>query len=270
MPSVNNPFAWMDQFQNHPLFRQGNATLPTLQTQKGFTPNAFTPRQPLAREVNRPLAGTFPIPNAPQTTVGPKTGLPPVPPTPGSTTPPTTPPTTTKPATTTSPTTAEDTKKEAANNGGVYRPIGTGYTSPSAYRPIRFPGVDASGVSWAKYQDGSFVDYSSTAWKRASSIQIADEQQKKLWDALPDSWKADIATWDPALRDAYLQALSKPGVGGVYQGKFMIGKEAAELIRDEAHKMRQQEYDAKNKQKAISASQMQKTAFQPRAYFVPR
>src|SRR5581483_740141 len=82
----------------------------------------------------------------------------------------------------------------------------------------------------AKYGDGSFVDYSSPAWNRAAAIQIADPQQKQLWDAIPDSWKAEMAGWDPSFRENWLKAMSNPGALGYFNGQYMLGQQAAEEI----------------------------------------
>lgn len=269
MPNVN-PWDYLNYLNQHPINRQNK--LPGLQ-------NAFPTPQPLAgaRQVmrqpagagfNTPLPVPNPIPGAPPGTghgtgvigppVKPPDSAPPAP-TPGST-----PPTTPKPAATQTP---------QPNKGGVYYPKPTGSASRGAFRPVQFPGVETSGGSWAKYQDGSFVDYASENWKRAAGIQIGDEQQRSLWEALPDSWKVDIASWDPAVRDAYLKALSNPNSGGIFQGQWMTGQQAAEMIAKQQHDMQEQQAQKiqsdRKYQKRVDKAQLQNVG-QPRAYFVPR
>jgi len=160
------------------------------------------------------------------------------------------------------------TSENKQTTGGVYHPKPTGATNQSAFRPIRFPGVETSGGSWAKYQDGSYVDYGSTQWKRAAGIQIADETQKQIWDALPDSWKADMAGWDNSFRDAWLKAMTNPNVGGFFQGKFISGQEAAAEIAKMAQQSRDDAAQQNLKLRKQKDQLAQDNAFRPVLPFI--
>ena len=142
-------------------------------------------------------------------------------------------------------------------------PQGTPWTNPRGVGPsgraVRyFPGVDTSGSGWARYEDGSFVDYNSAAWRNAAGFQPSQEYQS-MWQAFPDSWKADIASWDKPFIDAYLKAIAAGSQGVLYDGQYMSGNDAAKAIRDAAYKNRS------NRNKANVANE--KASNQARANF---
>lgn len=127
----------------------------------------------------------------------------------------------------------------SGNNAGNQPPTGapgktwypkppTWVTQQSAYKPLVFPGVQSSGGGRTIYVDGSVVDYNSARWKKAVSYTPAEHAD--LWQALPDSWKADMAGWDPSFIASYLDALSNSAVEGEFGGKRMSGAEAAAEI----------------------------------------
>lgn len=116
--------------------------------------------------------------------------------------------------------------------GSVY------YPKPQGSSPVVFPGITASGSGWAKFQDGSFVNYSHPNWQKTAAY-VPPSEQADLWASLPDSWKVDMASnWQPEFIKAYLEAMSNPHALGYFQGKQISGQEAAqEIVRmaREAH-----------------------------------
>lgn len=125
-------------------------------------------------------------------------------------------------------------------------------TQQSAYRPITFPGIESSGNGRTTYSDGSHVDYASAAWKAATGMSFSDPEQSNLWKAIPDSWKAEMATWDKAFVDAYLNAMTMFNQGGNFGGKYMSGAEAAAEIVKAAREAKAKQ-DAANKAKGAPA-----------------
>lgn len=102
-----------------------------------------------------------------------------------------------------------------------------------------YAGISQQGNGWAKYQDGSFVDYTSLAWKKAEAFKPTDPEAIKLWAAIPDSWKADMARWGADYVNAWLMAQSKGAQQGMFQGQMMSGFEAAAKISEMAGQARE-------------------------------
>jgi hypothetical protein len=123
-----------------------------------------------------------------------------------------------------------------------------------------FPKVTGQGDNWKRYADNSYVDYSSSAWKKAAGYQPVPELAP-IWNQLPDSWKADIINWDPSFVTAYLSALSTGDRQVMYQGKFMRGTEAATQIQTEARNYQKSKatYEQQLAQKQKQFQQKQRT-----------
>ncbi len=80
-----------------------------------------------------------------------------------------------------------------------------------SYLPMQFPGYDQMA---GRYSDKSYVDYSSLAWQKAAALHYdSTSPEGNAWNAMPDSWKADLAGWEPQFRDAYLYAMGTGNSG---------------------------------------------------------
>lgn len=98
------------------------------------------------------------------------------------------------------------------NAGRVYWPghnpyykVEGGFNGPG---PMQFPGLKDSGSGWARYNDGSYIDYSSPQWKQASAY-VPMAQYTQVWQAIPDSWKVDLMNWPPQFMNGWLDAMSR-------------------------------------------------------------
>lgn len=95
--------------------------------------------------------------------------------------------------------------------GALWTPwMKPGMTEAEAYRTRQAPSVIAEGPTFKRYSDGSYIDYTSAAWARASTVTFGYPELQRVWDtAVADSWKADLAGWDPAYRNAWMMAYAQ-------------------------------------------------------------
>ncbi len=96
------------------------------------------------------------------------------------------------------------------------------------------PTRDANGypalVSPNRYSDGSYVDYNSLAWQKASQIFFQDPTLQKAWAAIPDSWKAYMQSWGmQALYDILKTRTNTTDTFSV-DGQLMKGPQASDYI----------------------------------------
>lgn len=245
-----DPWAYLNMLQTKTAPTAG---MPTMQGVKPVKPSIAGPNTMNAETLAAPQLfnpnATNPWDRTPKMPPMPKPGLPP----PRDTDKPTGPNLTpgAGAGNSTNPGKAAPTVTPTINNGAVWYPKPEQWvTQQSAYRPIVFPGVETSGNGLTKYADGSVVDYTSAAWKKAASF--SPPENGDLWKTLPDSWKAEMAGWDPSFVSSYLDALSNYNVAGTWGGKYMSGAEAAaeivKLAREAASKT-----TAANEAKAMPA-----------------
>lgn len=201
----NNQDTFWKFYQTHPAIRQPQGTGQAQQTNYANVPTLAP--------ANAGTFATAPIPPIQRPPVGP-----------GSTN---NPPGTNPPPATGTPTPTGAPATYASANQQALPP---GYQAPN----LGFPRQKANGSGWATYDDGSYVDYNSRAWKQAQSFMPSDQYSQQVWGQLPDSWKAQIGGWPPEYANAYLSAMVAGFLGkqGTFQGQVMGGFDAAAKIKD--------------------------------------
>ncbi len=107
--------------------------------------------------------------------------------------------------------------------------MANGHTGSWEFRPRTFPGINANGGTWAKYEDGSFVDYTSLAWKQIEGWTPPTEYQQ-IWGAIPDSWKVGMSGMPPNFRLNLLYAIATQN-GAMAQQVQQAAAEYAKAIK---------------------------------------
>lgn len=127
-------------------------------------------------------------------------------------------------------------------------------TDASQYQTWQAPGIKSQNGNYIQYTDGSFVDLSSNMYKQASQIMFPNEDWNAAWRAIPASWQADLAGWEPTLRERWIQAFSEGN------------RQAAEEIKKQAYQARTQStnYAQQQKQQQPAQTPTRVTAYMPR------
>ncbi len=140
-----------------------------------------------------------------------------------------------------------NTGAQPVSAGGPYAMIPPG-GGPAQVQPTPFQ-APRSGTSpyippfqQSDYTSGT-VDYNSRAWQMASQYAPPPDLIP-VWQALPDHWKAEMGTWDPQARSAYLWYVAQGDKGVMYQTEngmeqMIAGTEAARMFVLEMRKKMQ-------------------------------